>query len=212
MQTRAPALLLPVLLGALSGLTAGIVTAGSPPAPAAAADPCADARAIDGWCKEQEVGFVANVAIHSRLLWDAMDAHGHLLDLSTFTCPTCRKAIDEEGFCEQHRTGFVKKMAYFSRLTYEMARGERIDPATLRCHECRRHAETTGWCDKHRLGMIGNVVIRDHAAWDRADAAVQILRRAVDMLPHCEWCAIAMVTDTKCPIDKTQWRGGQPVR
>lgn len=182
---------------------------------AAPAEPdaaCPRARLTDGWCEEEHVGYVANVAIRSRLLWDAMDAHGHVLDLSTFTCPTCRKAIDDEGFCERHRTGFVRRQAYFSRLTYEMARGERIDPATLRCAECRRHAETTGWCEKHRLGMIANVVIRDRPAWERADAAVQILRRAVDMLPRCEWCAIAMVTDTKCPIDKTQWRGGQPVR
>ncbi len=200
-----------LVAGRADTVTGGAATAESPSAPAAA-DPCADARSLDGWCKEEEVGFVANVAIRSRLLWDAMDAHGHLLDLSTFTCPTCRKAIDEEGFCEQHRTGFVKKMAYFSRLTYEMARGERVDPARLRCPDCRRNAETSGSCAKHRTGMIGNVAIRDRAAWERAEAAVQILRRAVDMLPHCEWCAIAMVTDTKCPIDKTQWRGGQPVR
>jgi len=200
-----------LLAAALATSIAGAATAGSTPAPAAA-DPCADARRIDGWCKEEEVGYVANVAIRSRLLWDAMDAHGHLLDLSTFTCPACRKAIDEEGFCEQHRTGFVKRMAYFSRLTYEMARGERVDPARIHCSECRRNAKTTGWCEKHRLGRIGNVVIRDRPAWERADAAVRILRAAVDMLPRCEWCAIAMVTDTKCPVDKTQWRGGQPVR
>jgi hypothetical protein len=182
------------------------------PAPAEPACTCPQARLTDGWCDVHHVGYVAMVRIPSSLLYDTLDAHGHLLDLSTFTCPTCRKAIDEEGFCEQHRTGFVKKMAYFSRLTYEMARGERIDPAKVHCSECRRNAETTGWCARHRTGMIGHVAIRDRAAWERADAAVRILRRAVDMLPHCEWCAIAMVTDTKCPIDKTEWRGGQPVR
>jgi hypothetical protein len=191
----------------------GAVILGPGPARGAAApDPCAEARRVDGWCEREGLGYVANVAIRSRLLYDALDAHGHVLDLSTFTCPTCKEAIATGGFCEEHRTGFVKKQAYFSRLTYEMARGERVDPARLRCPDCRRNAETTGWCAKHRTGMIGNVAIRDRAAWERADAAVRILRAAVEMLPRCEWCAIAMVTDTKCPIDKTQWRGGQPVR
>jgi hypothetical protein len=57
------------------------------------------------------------VAIPSRLLYDTMDAHGHTLDLSTFTCPSCRGAIDADGSCDEHRIGFVRKQAYYSRLT-----------------------------------------------------------------------------------------------
>ena len=205
--------LLPALFAA--GLaSAAEVPPAAPPAPSAAAPAdadCAEARRGDGWCEARGAGYVANVEIRSRLLYDALDAHGHLLDLSTFTCPACRRAIDESGFCEEHRTGFVRRQAYFSRLTYEMARGERIDPARLRCADCRRDAATTGWCAKHRTGMIGNVAIRERAAWERADAAVQILRAAVAMLPQCEWCAVAMVTDTRCPVDRIQYRGGRPV-
>ena len=208
-MTMARAAVLALALCGAMGAAPGLTPAGEA---AAAPDPCAEARRVDGWCEREGLGYVANVAIRSRLLYDALDAHGHVLDLSTFTCPTCREAIATGGFCEEHRTGFVKQQAYFSRLTYEMARGERVDPERLRCPDCRRNAETTGWCAKHRTGMIGNVAIRDRAAWERADAAVRILRAAVEMLPRCEWCAIAMVTDTQCPIDRTRWRGGQPVR
>jgi len=199
----------PVLVAVL--LLAGATLAVAAPTTVDDAE-CAEARRTDGWCERRGAGYVASVEIRSRLLYDTLDAHGHVLDLSTFTCPSCRKAIETEGFCEEHRTGFVRKQAYFSRLTYEMARGKRIDPVALRCADCRRNAATTGWCVKDATGMIGNVAIRDRAAWERADAAVQLLRAAVAMLPRCEWCAVAMVTDTQCPVDRTRWRGGQPIR
>jgi len=181
---------------AFARLVAVLALAGA--AAAAPPDPCLQERLADGWCDHAGAGYVANVAIPSRLLWDVMDAHGHVLDLTTVTCPACKAAIESDGFCDEHRTGFVRRLAYFSRLTYEMARGERKDPASIRCADCRRNAETTGWCARHRTGMIGNVAIVDRAAYDRAAKAVAILRAAVAMLPRCEGCAVAMVTDTEC--------------
>lgn len=182
------------------GLFLATFASAAAPAPSVPAPPdlCRAERLGDLWCDHAGAGYVASVAIPSRLLFEAMDAHGHVLDLSSFTCPSCKAAIASDGFCEEHRTGFVGKLAYFSRLTYEMARGERKDPGTIRCPACRRHAETTGWCARHRLGMIGNVAIADRAAYDRAAKAVAILRAAVAMLPRCEGCAVAMVTDTEC--------------
>ena len=191
-------------------LLLGAVAAGAGP-PVIDAD-CAEARRIDGWCDARGAGYVAFVEIPSRLLYDTLDAHGHVLDLTTFTCPSCRRAIDTEGFCEEHRVGFVHRLAYFSRLTYEMARGERIEPASFRCADCRRHAEAGyGWCAKHRTGLIGSAAIRDRAAWDRAAAAVEVLRAAVAMLPKCEHCAEAMVTDTQCWDHKIRYKEGKPI-
>jgi hypothetical protein len=181
---------------------------------AAPADPectCPQARLTDGWCDVHHVGYVAMVRIPSRLLYDTLDAHGHVLDLSTFTCPGCRKAIDGDGFCEEHRIGFVRKQAYFSRLTYEIARGERLRPEAVACPVCRADMERTGWCDKHRVGWIGNVAIANRPAYERAAAAVAILREAVDMLPRCEHCSEAMVTDQECPIHRITYQGGKPV-
>ena len=178
---------------------------------AAAVCTCPEAKLRDGWCDTHETGYVAMVAIPSRLLYDTMDAHGHTLDLSTFTCPSCRKAIDADGFCDEHRIGFVRKQAYYSRLTYEMARGTRVDPQAIACPACRKHVTSPGWCDKDGVGMIGNVAIRDRRAFDRAAAAVAVLRDAVAMLPRCQYCSMAMVTDTQCPVDRTVWKNGKPV-
>lgn len=116
---------------------------------------CAEARRTDGWCEVHRAGYVAKVRIPSRLLYDTLDAHGHDLDLSTFTCTACREAIRTEGFCEEHRNGFVRKQAYFSRLTYEMARGERLNPDRIDCHACRKHAKRLGWCDRDGRGIPG---------------------------------------------------------
>lgn len=178
---------------------------------AAPACTCATARLTDGWCDLHRVGYVAMVRIPSRLVYDALDAHGHLLDLNTFTCPTCREAIDLDGFCEEHRTGFVDGQVYFSRLTYEMARGLRVDPARIECPVCRRNADSLGWCAKDGRGMIGNVAIRDRAAYDRAAAAVAVVRAAVDTLARCEGCALAMVTDTECWRCRITYRNGVPL-
>lgn len=192
---------------------AAVLVLAAASAGANAVDPdCAEAWRIDGWCEARGAGYVAGVVIPSRLLYETLDAHGHVLDLDTFTCPSCRKAIDTDGFCEEHRIGFVKKLAYFSRLTYEIGRGERVLPKDFRCADCRRHAEAgSGWCAKHRTGMVGSAAIRDRAAYDRAAAAVAVLKSAVGMLPRCEHCAVAMVTDTECWDHRITYQGGKPV-
>src|SRR5262245_35187044 len=43
----------------------------------------------NGWCERHKLGYVAGVPIRSFLLWETLDAHGHQLDLSTFTCESC---------------------------------------------------------------------------------------------------------------------------
>jgi len=182
-------------------------TAAATPAPGCT---CAEARLTDGWCGAHLVGYVAMVRIPSRLVYDALDAHGHDLDLGTFTCPACRKAIEMDGYCDEHRTGFVRRQAYFSRLTYEMARGARVDPARLDCAACRRYAASLGWCARDGRGMIGVVAIRDRAAYDRAAASVAVVRAAAGTVARCEGCAVAMVTDTECWRCRITYRDGVP--
>src|SRR5580765_7031625 len=51
---------------------------------------CATARETNGWCPVHEFGYVGGVKVTSRWLYETIDAHGHQLDLTTFTCPSCR--------------------------------------------------------------------------------------------------------------------------
>ena len=171
---------------------------------------CARALASDGWCDLHEVGYVAAVRIPSRLLYDALDAHGHDVDPATFTCASCRRAIETSGFCDADRVGFVNGQAYFSRLTYEQARGERVDPGQISCRDCKRHAQDSGWCKRCGRGWIGNVAVRDRAAYERAALAADQVRAAVKVIPRCERCAVAMVTSTECPLCRILYVDGKP--
>ena len=172
---------------------------------------CTTARATNGWCSLHELGYVAGVKVTSRWLYEAADAHGHDVDVATFTCPDCRRAVATNGFCEVDRIGFVDNRAYFSRLTYELARGEIRPPSSIRCPTCRKNADTHGWCAKSRVGMIGEVAIRDRAAFDRAVAALDIFMVANAVAARCPYCAVAVITDTECPICRIAYKDGKPV-
>ena len=174
-------------------------------------DDCASAKQTDSWCDAHQVGYVASVLIPSKRLWETLDAHGHELELDSFTCSSCREAIESDGFCEEDRIGFVGGLAYFSRLTYELARGEIRDPASIPCSVCRVNAETHGWCDEHGVGMVGNVAIQDREGYEQIERALRILRAAIEVAGRCEHCAVAMVTDTECPRCRISYRDGVAV-
>jgi hypothetical protein len=175
-----------------------------------AACTCAAAPAMNGWCEEHHVGYVAGIAIHSQLLYEALDAHGHQVDLSTFDCPSCREAIRTGGFCETHRVGFVGSLAYFSRLTYELARAK-TQIGEISCEICRHNVAKGGWCDRSKLGRIGPFVFEDKAAFLRAMREVEILRTAIAAIPRCERCAVAIVTDSQCPLCHITYKNGVPI-
>ena len=199
----------------LVGLVAVVLCFGLPGDPVAqvqdSACTCATSRGTNGWCPVHEFGYVGGVKVTSRQLYEAADAHGHQVDLSTFVCPTCRTAIATGGFCEVHRVGFVGKLAYFSRLTYELARAEVRSASSISCRICRKNAETSGWCAKSGIGMIGPFAIRDRHDFDLAAEALRVFKIANDAAPRCGYCAVAILTDTYCPVHRTAYRSGEVV-
>ena len=172
---------------------------------------CGEAKGMSGWCERHGVGYVGDVKIRSWLLYETMDAHGHPLGNSTFQCPECQKALDSDGFCEAHRVGFVGKKAYFSRLTYELARAENTDPTKIVCPVCRKNARSHGWCEAHRIGMVGNLAIKGRERYQHVAKAIDILEIANKTSERCEHCAMAIVTDSRCPFHKITYKDGHPV-
>jgi hypothetical protein len=172
---------------------------------------CSTTRVTNGWCAIHGFGYVGGLRIDSAWLYRALDAHGHELDLTTFTCPACKKAIETDGFCEEHRIGFVRRQAYFSRLTYELGRAEPREPATIACPACRKNAEASGWCSKDRVGMVGPFAIRSRADYDQAVRALEIVRLAAEASKRCDHCAGAIITDGTCPFCKIRYEDGKPV-
>ncbi len=172
---------------------------------------CIAAQATNGWCDLHAVGYVASIPIRSRMLYETLDAHGHELNLATFTCPSCKKAIQTEGFCEEHGIGFVNRLAYFTRLTYELARGVYREPEGIECPACRNNAATAGWCAEHGVGMVGGFAIRDELAWRRAAKAAGVLRIAAKKAAQCEACAVAIFYDADCPVHGIWYKDDEPV-
>jgi hypothetical protein len=193
----------------LAAALALLLGAAAPAAPPGCT--CAAARDLGGWCAVHDLGYIGGLEIKSAWLYDTLDAHGHDLDLSTFVCPSCRRAIGGDGYCDEHRIGFVRKKAYFSWLTYALAHGTHLDPAAIRCKACRAHAATFGWCERDRVGMIGSVAIADRAFYDRTIAALSIVKLANEAATRCKYCAAAIVTDTTCPICKIRYKDGRPI-
>jgi hypothetical protein len=173
---------------------------------------CASARGTNGWCPVHELGYVAGVKVTSRWLYEAIDAHGHQVDLTTYNCPSCQKAIATDGFCDAHRVGFVKKQAYYSLLTYELGKAELRPEGSIACPTCRKNAVAHGWCAKSGVGMIGPFAIKDRHEYDRAAAALDVFLIANREAARCNYCAGAIITDGECPICRIRYKDGKAVR
>ncbi len=169
---------------------------------------CAEAKMKHQWCAACKVGYVAGVRIESKLLHEEIDAHGHDIDPKLMKCSSCQKALETDGFCERCTMGFVKKQAYMSRLTYFIAKGETKDVEKIACPQCRKNAQSPGWCDACGLGMVGNVALQEKSDFEQAAKAFDVFQEAVRTLKRCEFCAIAMVIDGRCPTCKVTYRNG----
>lgn len=172
---------------------------------------CDAARRTNGWCEEAGVGYVASVEIRSRMLYEALDAHGHDFEPTAITCKTCRDALEHDGFCQAHRIGFVRGQGYLSPLTYHIARGQTVHPETIDCPVCREHTRGIGWCEKHHVGIAGLTAISDRREFEKLARAYELLLAAVDLSAQCEMCAAAMVADGYCPDHRVKYRDGTRV-
>src|SRR5262245_53978214 len=92
----------------------------SPTAPPAAtpsgpvASTCSEARVKNGWCAAHQVGYVGSLEVRSQLVFDALDLHGHDVDVPGLACASCREAARTDGFCSACNRGFLAGRAYLS--------------------------------------------------------------------------------------------------
>ena len=193
------------LLLIVCGLCAGITSA------QAVDCTCAAAIETNGWCEAHQLGYVGSIEITSSKLYDALDAHGHVLDPQAMECAACRAAFATGGFCEEHRIGFVNRLGYFSRLTYHLAKGEKRSLSDVTCPVCRENAVTYGWCEACEVGMVGNVAIKGRSDWAHVAKALGMLEAAIAASSRCETCATAIALDGYCPFCQIYYKDGKPV-
>jgi RNA polymerase subunit RPABC4/transcription elongation factor Spt4 len=143
-----------------------------------------------------------------------MDAHGHQVDTRhlALVYPACERAIATDGYCAEAKIGFVRGSAYFSRLTYLLALGKPLRDAEIQCPVCRRNAETHGWCGSCNVGMAGHIAIEDRQAFQEIEGALRVLEVADEAAKRCEQCAVAIVTDTHCPLCRIAYKDGKPAK
>jgi hypothetical protein len=188
---------------------------GLAPAPSGGTCTCLTDSVCNGWCGACRVGYVAAVQIRSRQLFEALDAHGHEIDPGSFTCATCRIALQRDGFCASCNWGFIGGLLYYSRLSYLLARGEPRGRDALACPDCLKHSlcrslplEKDRWCERCGIGMVGNVAFRDRREFDAASKEFELLLRAVKESARCEDCAVAMFMGATCHKCGLTWSDG----
>lgn len=174
--------------------------------------PCDDGASLGRWCDTHRLARIGGIEIRSEILFEALDAHGHDVDLESFDCPGCRAAIEQEGFCEDHRVGFVARQAYFSRLTHGLAAGIPRDPSSRDCPTCRKNEASHGWCDACSRGLVGPTQIDDRQEFEAVARSIRLVELANRVALRCEHCAVAVVTDTTCPVCRIRYRDGAPIQ
>ena len=172
---------------------------------------CESDKMKNGWCRKCKIGYVAAVAIESEVLFEALDAHGHHIDVDSMKCESCRTALASDGFCERCNWGFVGKQLYYSKLTYLLAKGKPKDLSSIKCAGCRKNLLKPGWCDSCKLGMVGQVAFEDKKMFEQASREYRKLLAAVKMAQRCEICAVALFSDAKCPKCKKTYKDGQEI-
>ncbi len=180
-------------------------------APGEPACTCEADKVKNGWCRKCEVGYVAAVAITSEVLFEALDAHGHHIDANSMKCESCQKALASDGFCTRCNWGFVDQQLYFSKLTYSLATGKTKALSSIKCSSCRKNILKPGWCDSCEVGMVGNVAFGDKKMFGQASREYRKLLAAVQVARRCEICAVALMTDTKCPTCKKTYKDGKEI-
>ncbi len=74
---------------------------------------------------------------------------------------------------------------------------------------CRRNAESYGWCRRSGVGMVGQVAIRNRQDFDQTVKALRIFIVANEAASRCKYCAVAIITDTECPVCKIHYQDGR---
>ena len=198
------------LIGLLAALLLGLLPA-TPTLAEEARCTCAPAEPLGNWCRKHRVAWVAGVRLTSWELFEALDTHGHEVDIDLLSCSTCKQAHAGDGFCDEHRFGFVDGMAYFSALTYSLAKGEARQPSTISCPVCRKNSQTHGWCPTHEVGMVGTVELRNEDDYRRAAAAYRRLLQARETAERCEVCAAVTIMDGTCRTHNATYKDGKLV-
>jgi hypothetical protein len=175
-------------------------------APALAGGPCCDkAKAENAWCSGCNHGFVFNVTIAKKALYDALAGMAPSAE-----CEGCKKAAESGGICEKCHVGIAEGKAYKAMPAYYVASGKKMDPAAIKCAGCAAICKsgTAGWCEQCKGGLVAGHGFTDKEKYEKANNGLITIRLAAKS--PCEGCSVAMVTDGTCEHCKVTFKEGKP--
>ncbi len=92
---------------------------------------CEENQRAAGWCGPCATGYVAGQEVRSATLFEAIDTHGHEVDVSSLECPGCKTAASRNDICATCDRGIVDGRIYASKLSYYLALGEAKNAAEI---------------------------------------------------------------------------------
>jgi hypothetical protein len=150
---------------------------------------------------------------------DGPHSHGHHLHVPGSSC-VCEAARSSNGWCDACGVGYVASLRIPSALLYELLdpHGHEVDLSEVSCTTCRWAMSTDGFCEAHRIGYVGGRAYVTRLAYLGAKGeAVQEsqeylrLKAALDVLDTCEYCALALFENGRCPKCNVYYRDGKKI-
>jgi len=180
---------------------------------------CAKIKKVGhGFCDHCGGGKIFGLKVKSRAVYDVLAGSAEMGEkVKASPCPGCKKAFKTNGTCAHCGISVVDGRVYKSHAAYMLASGKLVTPekAHKMASHCKGCAEAAknghGFCAECNAGMVANRMFAPKAKYEEAVKAYELVKTALKDAGHCENCAIARLTDGKCPHCKVSFKGGKAI-
>ena len=153
-------------------------------------------------------GKMFGVELTSKKLYTALA--GKTLEKDKIQCEGCKKAAEINGRCEHCKVSIANGKAFRSQVSYSLAKGTPVSAdKAASCGGCKIAQKDSGFCTGCSLGFVAGRIFSDQKVYDAAKTAFATLVKAASAATKCVGCAIAMVTDGKCPSCNLSFENGK---
>jgi len=184
-----------LLLGTLLGCSGRSPRSLSPPD----CGGCAEAIPQHGECEECARRWIAGREVPSATLHEALDAHGHEVDVERIICLECAEMVEVDGFCRRCRMGWIGEQLYYSEFSWALHHGTVRSEEPLECRGCRELRGEAGTCGRCGTGWVGVVAFDDRSAHRIAMREFRRLEEAIERSRICDPCGATSFFGVLCP-------------
>jgi len=167
-----------------------------------------------GFCGHCGSGKVCGLKLASQKLYDVLAGSTEMADKAKESkCPDCQKAVASGGSCAKCGVHIAGGKGFKSEPAYAMAKGEWVSPEkaeAIKCPGCTAALKSNGFCATCKVGYVGERKFEGQESYDLAVAAYEVVKAAIEDAKHCDQCAVARLTDGRCPQCGSSFKQGKP--